>query len=67
MQMNDVVNLIVSNGLAVVIVAYFLIKDWKTATSQLDLMSQLNGLMGKVAALMGQVEGLLQAIQHRLD
>lgn len=60
MAMGDIVNLIVSNGLAVVIVGYFIIKDWKTATSQLDLMVQLNGLMGKV-------EGVLQAIQNRLD
>lgn len=59
-HMSDVVNLIVSNGLAVVIVGYFIIKDWKTATSQLDLMNQLNALMGKV-------EGVLQAIQNRLD
>lgn len=58
--MADVVNLIVSNGLAVVIVGYFIIKDYKTATSQLDLMVQLNALMGKV-------EGVLQAIQNRLD
>lgn len=58
--MADVVNLIVSNGLAVVIVGYFILKDYKTATSQLDLMVQLNGLMGKV-------EGVLQAINNRLD
>lgn len=57
--MSDVVNLIVSNGLAVVIVGYFIIKDWKTATSQLDLMTQLNNLMGKV-------EGVLQAIQNKI-
>lgn len=60
MGMPDVVNLLVSNGLAVVIVAYFIIKDWKTATSQLDMLIQLNALMGKV-------EGVLQAIQNRLD
>ena len=57
--MSDVVNLIVSNGLAVVIVGYFIIKDWKTETSQLDLMTQLNNLMGKV-------EGVLQAIQNKI-
>lgn len=60
MGMPDVVNLLVSNGLAVVIVAYFIVKDWKTATSQLDMLNQLNALMGKV-------EGVLQAIQNRLD
>ena len=58
--MDQVVNLIVSNGLAVVIVAYFIIKDWKTATSQLEMMNQLNALMGKM-------EAILQSIQNRLD
>ena len=57
--MNDVVNLIVSNGLAVVIVGYFIIKDWKTATQQLDLMSQINELMGRV-------EGVLQTLSKKL-
>lgn len=57
--MSDVVNLIVSNGLAVVIVGYFIIKDWRTATSQLELMNQLNGLMGKV-------EAVLQSIQAKI-
>lgn len=60
MSMDQVVNLIVSNGLAVVIVAYFIIKDWKTATSQLEMMNQLNALMGKM-------EAILQSIQNRLD
>lgn len=60
MAMPDIVNLIVSNGLAVVIVGYFIVKDYKTATSQLELMSQLNALMGKV-------EAVLQSIQNRLD
>ena len=57
--MSDVVNLIVSNGLAVVIVGYFILKDYKTATSQLELMNQLNGLMGKV-------EAVLQTIQSKI-
>ena len=60
MIMSDVVNLIVSNGLAVVIVGYFIVKDYKTSTSQLDLMRSINELMGRV-------EGVLQAISKRLD
>lgn len=59
MLMSDVVNLIVSNGLAVVIVGYFIIKDWKTATSQIEMMNQLNALMGKI-------EGVLQTIQSKI-
>lgn len=59
MAMSDVVNLIVSNGLAVVIIAYFIVKDWKTATAQLDLMRQINELMGRV-------EGVLQTLSKKL-
>lgn len=57
--MNDVVNLIVSNGLAVVIVGYFIVKDWRTAVQQLDLMSQINELMGRV-------EGVLQTLSKKI-
>lgn len=57
--MNDVVNLIVSNGLAVVIVGYFIVKDWRTAVQQLDLMSQINELMGRV-------ESVLQTLSKKL-
>ena len=60
MTMNDVVNLIVSNGLAVIIVAYFIFKDYKTSMQQIDLMASINTLMGKV-------EAVLSAITKKLD
>lgn len=59
-MMDNIVNLIVSNGLAVVIVGYFILKDYKTSTQQLDMMASVNTLMGKV-------EGVLQAIQTKLN
>lgn len=58
--MDNIVNLIVSNGLAVVIVGYFIFKDYKTSAQQLEMMAALNTMMGKV-------EAVLQTIQTRLD
>lgn len=40
--MQDFVNLIVQNGLAVVIIAYFLFKDYKFNGQLIDLMAEVN-------------------------
>ena len=60
MGMNEIINLIVSNGLAVVIVGYFILKDYRTSTQQLETMESVNKLMGRV-------EGVLTAIEKKLD
>ena len=60
MGMNDVINLIVSNGLAVVIVGYFIVKDYRTSTQQIETMESVNKLMGRV-------EGVLTALEKKLD
>lgn len=60
MGMNDIINLIVSNGLAVVIVGYFIVKDYRTSTQQIETMESVNKLMGRV-------EGVLTAIEKKLD
>ena len=60
--MNDVVNLIVSNGLAVVIVAYFIFKDYKTSAQQLETMAQINTMMGKVEAVLTTIQTTLAKI-----
>ncbi len=60
MTMETIVNLIVSNGLAVVIVAYFIFKDYKQGVQQLATMDSINQMMGKV-------EGVLNAIERKLD
>lgn len=60
MSMETIVNLIVSNGLAVVIVAYFIFKDYKTSTQQIETMNSINQMMGKI-------EGVLNAIERKID
>lgn len=50
--MTDIINLITSNGFAVVIVAYFLYKDWKTT-------GQIIGIMGETKAILEQLQGFI--------
>lgn len=43
--MGDIVDLIVSNGMSVVIIAYFLFKDWKINSEMLTLLNELKALI----------------------
>lgn len=43
--MQDIVNLIVQNGLAVVIVGYFIFKDYKFNGQLVNLMQQVNSTL----------------------
>lgn len=43
--MSDIVELIVSNGMSVVIIAYFLFKDWKINSEMLTLLNELKALI----------------------
>lgn len=51
--MEDVVNLIMNNGLAVVIVAYFLFKDYK--------------FNNQIVSLMGEIKEVLSSLRERGD
>lgn len=51
--MEALVNLIVSNGLAVVIVAYFLYKDWKTNESIIAVLGEIRELMAVIKTRVG--------------
>lgn len=48
MTMNEIINLIVSNGMAVVIVAYFLFKDYKFNGQILAVLGELRELMAVI-------------------
>ena len=43
--MQDIVNLIVSNGMATVIVAYFLFKDYKFNQQIIDVLSEVKDVL----------------------
>lgn len=43
--MNDIVNLIVNNGIAVVVVAYFLIRDWKYNSDMVVILHEIKQMI----------------------
>lgn len=48
MSMEQIVNLLVTNGTAVAIVAYFLIKDYKTHNQLITLMGEIREVLAVV-------------------
>ncbi len=46
--MQDLVNLIVSNGMSVVIIAYFLYKDYKFNEQIINTLTAIDKVLGKL-------------------
>lgn len=55
MKMNDIINLMVNNGIAVVVVAYFMIRDYKFNNELIKTMTQiqdsLNAITNKIKGM----------------
>lgn len=43
--MNDIVNLLVNNGIAVVVVAYFLVRDWKYNADMVVILHEIKQML----------------------
>lgn len=55
--MNDLVNLIVNNGIAVVVVAYFLVRDYRFNDNMIKTMTTIQNTL---VALTDQIERNLE-------
>lgn len=55
--MNDIVNLIVNNGIAVVVVAYFLVRDYRFNDNMIKTMTTIQNTL---VALTDQIERNLE-------
>lgn len=45
LTMNDMVNLLVNNGIAVVVVGYFLVRDWKYNADMVVILHEIKQLV----------------------
>ncbi len=45
LSMNDMVNLLVNNGIAVVVVGYFLVRDWKYNADMVVILHEIKQLL----------------------
>lgn len=52
--MNEIVNIIVSNGMAVAIVAYFLFKDYKFNGQIIDVLGEIKEVLATVKDHIGK-------------
>lgn len=46
--MEQIINLIVTNGVAVVIVGYFIVKDYKTTSQMLNVLGEIKEILAVV-------------------
>lgn len=51
--MNELINMIVTNGVAVVIVAYFLYKDYKFNGQLIELMQEIREVLSLISRKAG--------------
>ena len=54
--MEEMVNLIVSNSMAVVIIAYFLYKDYKFNQSILNALAEMSEVLGGVKEVLAALQ-----------
>ena len=47
--MNDIINLMVNNGIAVVVVAYFMIRDYKFNNELIKTMTQIQDNLNTIS------------------
>ena len=48
-SMNDIINLMVNNGIAVVVVAYFMIRDYKFNNELIKTMTQIQDNLNTIS------------------
>lgn len=51
MTFNDIISVIGTNGIAIVIIAYFLFKDYKFNAQIISIMDETNKMLGKISTI----------------
>ena len=46
--MEEIVSMITTNGMGVVLLAYFIFKDWKFNTNILSVLDKMNNILAKL-------------------
>lgn len=52
MTLQDIISVIGTNGIAVVIIAYFLYKDYKFNNQLITLMDETNKMLSRISTIM---------------
>ena len=54
--MKELLDLILANGLSVVIVAYFIVKDWYQTKNTYEILTELKGLLNEFKVMLTEFE-----------
>lgn len=67
MNVQDIMQLIINNGLAVGVAVYFLMKDWKQSSERIDADKKLSESIGIQAEVLRQLNDTVQSLKDVIN
>ena len=67
MNVQDIIQLIINNGLAVGVAVYFLMKDWKQSSERIDADKKLSESIGIQAEVLRQLNDTVQSLKEIIN
>ena len=67
MNVQDIIQLIINNGLAVGVAVYFLMKDWKQSSERIDADKKLSESIGIQAEVLRQLNETVQSLKDVIN
>ena len=67
MNVQDIIQLIINNGLAVGVAVYFLMKDWKQSSERIDADKKLSESVGIQAEVLRQLNDTAQSLKDVIN
>lgn len=67
MNIQDIIQLIINNGLAVGVAVYFLMKDWKQSSERIDADKKLSESIGIQAEVLRQLNDTVQSLKDVIN
>ena len=67
MHVQDIIQLIINNGLAVGVAVYFLMKDWKQSSERIDADKKLSESIGIQAEVLRQLNDTVQSLKDVIN
>ena len=67
MNVQDIIQLIINNGLAVGVAVYFLMRDWKQSSERIDADKKLSESIGIQAEVLRQLNDTVQSLKDVIN
>lgn len=67
MEITEIIQVIINNGLAIGVCVYFLLKDWKQSADRIDADKQLAESVSKQAEVLRQLNETVNALKDVIN